>query len=249
MKTTAPTHTIPSEEAATPAAMGSRLDEHFRRWLGSAPIARKHQLIISEERNRPGWDGRVRPIQGITGPQGSVLAVAPQYERVFASVDLSELIADLHAEDPHLRLAEDLGGPVSFGMPVFRWSERAAEMPDLGEWVDADDPRLPDWLRPFNGGVLAAFDDDDYMAGVGIKQHNEIGREISVGTDPNYRGQGLATQLVAQAARAIIAAGGVPLYQHGEDNIASARVADAAGFPDRGWHMIEIRPDPEWARR
>jgi hypothetical protein len=29
-------------------------------------------------------------------------------------------------------------------------------LPPVGEWVERDDPRLPPWLRPFNGGVLAA---------------------------------------------------------------------------------------------
>jgi len=35
--------------------------------------------------------------------------------------------------------------------------------------------------------------------------------------------------------RRILDEGAVATYQHAPDNIASARVADAAGFPDRGW--------------
>jgi hypothetical protein len=31
------------------------------------------------------------------------------------------------------------------------------------------------------------------------------------------------------------------MYLHGDHNAASARVADASGFPDRGWHIIELR--------
>jgi len=45
---------------------------------------------------------------------------------------------------------------------------------------------------------------------------------------------------VAQAARRVIADGAVPTYLHAFDNTASARVADAAGFPDRGWQVLEL---------
>jgi len=219
-----------------------RLDQHLQRWLGVWPPTRAGQLVVTAERLRPGWDGRVRPIQGVTGPEGTVLAISPDLRELFSGVDVAALVEDLFEDDAHRRLSARLGVTVNFGMPIFRWSERATEVDEIGEWVDAGDPRLPDWLRPFNGGILATFDGDEYMAGVGLKRHNEFAREISVGTDPEYRGQGLASQLVAQAAARIIAAGEVPIYQHGDSNVASAKVAEAAGFPDRGWHMIEIHP-------
>ena len=122
---------------------------------------------------------------------------------------------------------------------VFRWSEAPADLTDAGIWLSADDPRLPPWLTPFNGGVLAALDaDGTYMAGVGIKRHDDHGWEIAVGTDPAYRGRGLAKHLVAQAARWILDQGAVPTYLHAPENLASAHVAEAAGFPDRGWHIL-----------
>jgi predicted GNAT family acetyltransferase len=70
---------------------------------------------------------------------------------------------------------------------------------------------------------------------VGIKHHDAYGRELAVGTDEAARGRGLARRLVAQAARRILDEGGIPTYQHDPANVASARVADASGFPDRGW--------------
>jgi hypothetical protein len=48
--------------------------------------------------------------------------------------------------------------------------------------------------------------------------------------------------LVAQAARRVLADGALPLYLHEAANAASARVADAAGFPDRGWRLIGLYP-------
>ncbi len=228
----------------------ARLDQHLRQWLGVWPPdgTASTQLVISEERLRPGWDGRVRPVQGITGPEGTVLSVSPELANVFARVDIEALVVDLFREDASFLLTRRLGVPVTSGMAVFRWSEAAPETEEIGEFVQADDPRLPEWLRPFNGGVVAAFDGDEYMAGVGLKLHDDIAREISVGTDPDYRGQGLATLLVAQAARWVIAEGGVPIYQHGDDNVGSAKVAEAAGFPDRDWHSIGIYPQLPDAR-
>jgi predicted GNAT family acetyltransferase len=75
---------------------------------------------------------------------------------------------------------------------------------------------------------------------VGRKQHDNHGHELSVGTDERHRGRGLARLLVAQAARRVLADGAVPTYLHAFDNIASAHVADAAGFPDRGWRVFEL---------
>gem|GEM_PF-490425 len=221
----------------------ARINTHFLKWLGAVPEPGRSRLIVTTLRDDPGWDGKVRPIQGVTGPEGSVLAVAPGHAHLFDNVVVDDVFADAASNGAIALLEARLGVPVSFGLPIFRWSERVPDVPEAGEWCDADDPRIPEWLRPFTGGVLIVFDEDGaYQAGVGLKRHNDICREISVGTDPEHRGQGFATQLVAQAARRVIAEGGAPIYQHSGANDASGSVADGAGFPDRGWHMLEIHP-------
>ncbi|MFD0788502.1 GNAT family N-acetyltransferase, partial [Micromonospora azadirachtae] len=63
-----------------------------------------------------------------------------------------------------------------------------------------------------------------------------------VGTAPEAQGRGLARRLVAQAARRVLDEGAVPTYLHEWSNHASARVADAAGFPDRGWRSFGVYP-------
>ncbi len=80
------------------------------------------------------------------------------------------------------------------------------------------------------------------IAGVGIKVHDSFGQELSVVTDEAARGGGFARRLVATAARRILAEGAVPTYLHAPDNIASARVADAVGFADRGWKVYGLWP-------
>ena len=49
--------------------------------------------------------------------------------------------------------------------------------------------------------------------------------------------RGLARRLVAQAARRLLTDGATVTYLHDPANTASARVADACGFPDRGWQV------------
>ena len=114
-------------------------------------------------------------------------------------------------------------------------------MPEAGEWVDTTDPRLPEWLRPFGGDVLVAWDrSSNYAGGVGIKHHDKYGQELAVGVEPEHRGEGLARKLVSQAARQVLLSGAIPLYVYGAGNRSSARVADAAGFPDHGWRLVEL---------
>jgi predicted GNAT family acetyltransferase len=106
--------------------------------------------------------------------------------------------------------------------------------------VPATDPRVPEWLLPFGGDVLITFIDGVYAAGVGIKRHNAAGLELSVGTEEQHRGKGLASRLVAQAARWVLAQGAVPIYLHDPANTASDRTAWAAGFPDEGWKILGV---------
>ncbi len=225
-------------------AVPRRLVEHLANWLGDWPdssITEKHTGVIivgHEARLHPGWDGHVHDVIGVATTTFAVLSVPPHAARELGeAVATGSLAGDLDL----LRIAvpKALGRPGSVGLGLFRWSDSPTATPDVGEWVPADDPRVPDWLRPFNGDLLIAWDGGGaYGAGVGRKQHDAFGHELSVGTEPSLRGRGIGRHLVATAARRVLAEGAIPTYLHAPDNHASARVADAAGFPDIGWRIV-----------
>jgi len=222
-----------------------RLAEHLAGWIGQWPPSGRLTIVGNPRNGAPGWDGRPHPVTGVQDPLGhAVLGVPPEFAAAVSAALADGRLAGL--DDVRRKLPELLGEPghvVYHG--IFRWSTEPAPLPDAGVWVGVDDPRVPEWLRPFGGQVLMAFDDDGrYLAGVGIKRHDPAGHELAVVTEPRGRGQGLARRLVAQAARQVLEAGAVPTYLHGPDNLASARVADAAGFPDRGWRVLGLSEHP-----
>jgi GNAT superfamily N-acetyltransferase len=231
------------------------LRKHWAEWLGAtadevahlggpaSTDGRPDVLVVgSRRRTAPGWDGEIHAVTGVADPLGrAVVSVPPD------ALDWARGVvaggADLDGLREALPAGLGLAGHIVY-RGVNRWATHptaADELPDAGVWVPADHPGVPDWLRPFGGELLVAFDDDDdgrYLAGVGLKRHDEHGHEIAVGTDEAARGRGLARRLVAQAARHLLARGIVPTYLHDPANIASARVASAAGLPDRGWTAL-----------
>ncbi|XBP96712.1 GNAT family N-acetyltransferase [Micromonospora sp. CCTCC AA 2012012] len=212
---------------------------HLATWLGQWPAGPGLHVVGSHRRARPAWDGRLRPAVAVVAPGCALLSVPP--DRVAA---VRARAVDRSIE----RLLPDL--PALVGLPdwptnraVYRWSAAPAPLPDAGEWIAPTTPGLPAWLGLFDRPVLVARDaDGGYLAGVGVKRHDVHGHELTVGTAEAARGRGLARRLVAQAARRVLDEGAIPTYRHDPDNTASARVAEAAGFPDRGWRSYGVDP-------
>src|SRR4051812_45591686 len=183
----------------TPA---ERLDPHLRSWLGAWPPPPDGLLVAgSEHRTSPSWDGSVRPVAGVATPNGAVLSVPP------ASVDAVRALGD-DLDQVMAGLAIALGRRGwQAARGVFRWSASPTPGDDPGIWMPTHDPRVPAWLRPFNGDVLVGFadgaDGSVVAAGVGRKQHDACGHELAVVTEEGHRGQGWALQLVTQAARRV----------------------------------------------
>jgi GNAT superfamily N-acetyltransferase len=207
-----------------------RLAAHLACWLGRWPGGGPGLTVVgSARRVEPGWDGTVYAIVGVSdADERGVLSVpepaVDEVRAVLATGDLARVPA-----------AAGVGGRFFTG--VFRWSTAPADLPDAGTWIAADDPSVPEWLWPFGGEVLVAVDPatGEHLSGVGIKRHDALGHELAVVTRPAAEGRGLGRRLVAQAARRVLDEGAVPTYLHAVDNHASAHLATAAGFPDRGW--------------
>jgi GNAT superfamily N-acetyltransferase len=217
--------------------VADRLTAHLRTWLGAWPPHQPLVVTTSAARTEPGWDGTVHPVVGVSSPDGAVLSVPPS--RVDAVAAVAHDLAGLRSSGDALGEALAWPGARLFD-GVFRWSEAPTALEDAGEWVPVDDARVPDWLLPFGGDVLMAFDPGSgaYVAGVGIKVHDEFGHELAVVTEEAAQGRGLARRLVAQAGRRVIERGAVPTYLHADANVRSAKVAVAAGFPDVGWRIL-----------
>ncbi|MEO3792234.1 GNAT family N-acetyltransferase [Nonomuraea sp. B10E15] len=207
------------------------IDDHLREWLGAWPPTEKLQVTGSRRRTLPGWDGQIHPALGVRTPDGGVLSVPPEHvTRVAAARTMAEV--------PKIVAYAERG----WFEAAFRWTTRPAPLQDAGRWRPATAPGVPAWLHPFGGEVLVATDPGtgEHLAGVGIKRHDAYGHELAVVTAPAARGRGLARRLVAQAARRVLDEGAVPTYLHALENAASAAVARAAGFPDRGWTAFGV---------
>ncbi|WP_341719408.1 GNAT family N-acetyltransferase [Micromonospora sp. FIMYZ51] len=214
-----------------------RLHLHLATWLGQWPAGPGLHVVGSWRRARPAWDGRLRPAVAVRAGASGVLSVPP--DRVAAVRELTR------RPDRLLRALPGAVGHTGWAThdDVFRWSVAPAPLPDVGEWISPGTAGLPSWLRLFDRAVLVVRDDEGrYLAGVGIKRHDRYGHELAVGTVPAARGRGLARRLVAQAARRVLDEGAVPTYLHDRRNAASARVAQAAGFSDRGWRSYGVYP-------
>ena len=216
--------------------LATRIAAHLTHRLGSWPPQQGIQIVGSALRDLPEWDGIVRPVLGVGTPEGTVISVPVPV------VESAQALARLGFD----QLSEGIGAlfnqpNLTLGVNDFRYLRELVTFEPLGEWVAADDPRVPSWLRPFDGGVLIACDDaDHYMAGVGLKLHDEYASEIAVGTEVEFRGRGLARRLVATAARHLVEEGKTATYEHVRSNLRSGAVAVAAGFSDSGWTTIHL---------
>jgi RimJ/RimL family protein N-acetyltransferase len=127
-------------------------------------------------------------------------------------------------------LAEALGGRL-IGVVARTGLEIPAPEVDL-TLTTAADRRLPDWVHGhFTGPAWVVLSPDGRVLSTAVlKDYDERLREISVGTEEEARGRGLARAVVRAAARDVLAQGRAVLYLHDIGNDASAAVAKAAGL-------------------
>lgn len=228
--------TVDASRGRAPTA-DVRLAAHLRATLGEWPPPPGGVVVTtSAARTEPGWDGAIREFQCVRTPEGAVVSVVPGLLGALAptsGVTPAWAVAAPEIERVLGRRLVDV---------MFRWCRQPADLEPLGEWIPCEDDRVPAWLTPFGGDALVLLDGDRYLGGVGLKRHDGHASEISVGTEEPARGRGIARRLVATAARRVLDEGRVPTYLHDLRNEASGRVAEASGFPDRGWRLVVPLP-------
>lgn len=90
-----------------------------------------------------------------------------------------------------------------------------------------------DWAmaRPEGLAMYGVFDGDTLVGHIGwAVQIEPVWEATFVRVLSNRQGQGLGRALVSQSTRDLLAAGHVPLYELHGDNVASLRIALAAGY-------------------
>ena len=169
-----------------PASIAADVRRHLERWIGGWPPELPVNVVPNPDVSRPGWDGRPRRATGAVDPDGrAVIGVDPAVAAALPpSIDGVEML--------RRAMPGAIGRAGVLGLGVLRWAHDVPdtdELADIGVWLpaelanDHDDPRVDEWLAPFGGDVLVALDDDGhYLGGVGLKRHDDLGRELSVVT-------------------------------------------------------------------
>lgn len=94
-----------------------------------------------------------------------------------------------------------------------------------------------------HGIVAAAIADDAIVSLAATAARADQYADLAVWTATDWRGQGLATAAAAQVARAVQAAGQIPVWSTGETNATSLRIARTLGFRAVARRVYLIRDD------
>jgi GNAT superfamily N-acetyltransferase len=231
----------PATSNRLPAAAVRALDDYADTVLGCPPgIARRGgvHLLSEAQRGLPAWHGFTLPIVALSFAPGAVVACRPDLvERLQA-----ELGSDLHQpylDGPALRRlwrAVQHCTPNGFTLAGdFRAVDVATFVPsehiERAEFIAVEDAAALHLRTRFDGAIFGVRGPHGRLVSwAALKLKSERVWEIAVATEPDYRGRGLARDVVAAAARFSLDRGRVPIYIHDRDNSTSGFVARAIGF-------------------
>jgi GNAT superfamily N-acetyltransferase len=217
------------------------LDGYAERTLTCPPaLARTGgvHLLAVRERGLPGWHGFTLPIIGLAFGQGAVVACRPDLlERLTSEMGSDQRLPSLDAAAlrrllrsvrrllPH---AFTLGGDL-------RAADADSFLPSSSvgraELIPRDDPSALHLRNRFDGEVFGVRGPRNRVVSwAALKLKSDNVWEIAVATEADYRGRGLARDVVSAAARYTLEQGKIPIYVHDRDNSTSAFVARAVGF-------------------
>jgi GNAT superfamily N-acetyltransferase len=135
-------------------------------------------------------------------------------------------------------------------IPRIRYSERAAEEPDLARVraIDQQVFRHPERLTAvIRAGAMRLFERDQDLIGFGIIRPVIAGRpqvDLGLAVDAPFRNRGYAVYFLRDMAEFCLRRGLVPISGCAADNEASIRLGSRVGFVSR-YRLLEMRFEPQ----
>jgi GNAT superfamily N-acetyltransferase len=218
-----------------------RLDEFHATELGCGRALLQQpgiHVLPSERRTRPGWGGYTVPLLALSTAGGGVVSARPDLvERARQEMARVSHGRPLGApEFERFRQVSRAALPYAYclsGYVLFADPDHFRPRPSRAESLDRGDPRGADLRRRFDGEIFVVRTArGDIASWAAIKLKSADIWEIAVVTEPPYRGQGLAQEVVSSATEYILGQGRVALYVHDRSNVASARVCRSLGYAE-----------------
>jgi RimJ/RimL family protein N-acetyltransferase len=216
-----------------------RLDAYHASELGCGRALLEQpgvHVVASERRAKPGWGGYTVPLLALSTAGGGVVSVRSDLvEHVRAELGSPRPTAPLgEAEFERLRRVARTAVPYAYnlsGYVLFGDVRHFRPLASRAEQLDRRDPRGSDLRRRFDGEVFAIRNTRGEIASwAAVKLKSDQVWEIAVVTEPPYRGQGLAKEVVSAATAHILERGRLALYVHDRTNLASAKVCRSLGY-------------------
>ncbi|BCW98541.1 MAG: hypothetical protein KatS3mg024_1368 [Armatimonadota bacterium] len=229
---------------ATEAAIAA-LNRHYAAELGCRPEDLRGDRITvtaSERRDLRFAKGFPLPLFGMDTGEGCVISVAPHLAEHARDALLSASACGL--TDEVCEMLRDALAPFTPGAEWFQGERlylipemfRDREQGDVRE-VSALDEKAAARRRIWGGPVFAQFVGGRAVSLATVKPLSDVAWDLSIETEPEYRGRGYALSAASAAVKEIFRAGKIAMWGTDRTNEASLRTARALGFRHYAWEV------------
>jgi len=228
-----------------PEAALAALDRHYAAEMGCRPEdlrSGKTLVLASEHRELRFAKGFPLPVFGMDTGEGRVISVAPHLAEHARRVLLRAPSCSL--SDEVCEVLENALAPFTAETEWFR-GERLYLIPKMfrdreqGEVREASalDDKAAARRRLWGGPVFAQFVDGRAVSRATVKPLSDVVWDLSIETEPEYRGRGYALSAASAAVKEIFRAGKIAMWGTDRTNEASLRTARALGFQHYAWEV------------
>lgn len=220
--------------------------------ISSSQLSEPGTIFVSTPvRSLPEWANWVHPIWFFALDDTLICSVAPHFDEeaktILASIQGNSLLDSKAREVAGFTYQTgvewvqcELFCYLSDQPPAISSSHKVED-------VKPDDPNAQHLFRNFDGGVYAIRNSEGQIVSQAAVKNKGIINEIAVGTQPNYRRQGMGATVVAYAVQQILAKGRIPTYWPDRlDNVGSYAIAQAVGFQKIADMLFCCYPESDW---